>query len=105
MLAKPLLALALIASASTVYGAAQSSQIVSWVDENGVTHFADASQAPTAKVVEVGPANGMDVPEGAPEQRATHKAFVKIAKPPKKNKRGWRGFSSRSRAGNNRRSR
>ena len=72
---------------------AAAGEIVRWVDENGVTQFTDPQLAAApATSVDVQPANGMAVPQGAPASTATGPSFTRISKPPKKNKRGWRGY-------------
>jgi hypothetical protein len=81
----------LLAAAFAQFAAA--GEIVRWVDENGVTQFTDPQLAAApATSVDVQPANGMIVPQGAPASTATGPSFTKISKPPKKNKRGWHGY-------------
>jgi len=80
-----------------------ATEIVRWVDTDGVTQFTDPQfAAAPATVVYVQPANGMVVPSGVPPSQASGPSFTKISMPPKKNKRGWRGYQS-SRNRNSRR--
>lgn len=89
---------ALACAAGLWAGPAVAAKIVSWVDENGVTHFGDPQFAgPNAETVEVEETNGMDVPTDVPESRSNARMY-KIDKAPKQNKKGFRGHSGRSRA-------
>lgn len=86
--------LTLVAVALAQFAAA--GEIVRWVDENGVTQFTDPQLAAApATTVDVQPANAMVVPTGAPTSTATGPSFTRISKPPKKNKRGWRGYPTK----------
>ena len=91
-----ILALAIISFTASAYAGQNEPSVVRWVDENGITQFTDASFAPTAEVVKIPKANGMDVPKSTPASTASRPNFVKISKAPKKNKRGWRGHQGRS---------
>ena len=71
-------------------------EVVRWIDDEGIVQFTDPSYAPHAQLVEIPRANGMSVPEGAPQAREGRASFVKIAKAPKRNKRGWRGYRGRA---------
>ncbi|MFP6837756.1 MAG: hypothetical protein VB948_16800 [Pseudomonadales bacterium] len=75
-----------------------------WVDEDGVTQFTDGQfSAGPATVVQVQPANGMVVPISPETHRGGSPAVTRIAMAPKKNKRGWRGYSNRSQSGGSKR--
>ena len=75
---------------------AAATEIVRWVDESGVTQFTDRQFSPgPATVVEVQPANGMAVPTGGLTRKSGPKPVARIGIAPKKNKGGWRGYSSR----------
>ncbi len=71
---------------------ARADEIVRWVDENGTTHFGNPQLGPTdAEVVEVAPANGMDVPELPARAPSTGPVTVVLEKPPNRTLKGWRG--------------
>ena len=95
MFSRALLALTLIATTTIGHAVQKAGQVVRWVDENGITQFTDPSFAPTAEVVQIPRTNGMDVPKDISGDRSARPNFVKIAKAPKKNKRGWRGHEGR----------
>ena len=93
-----LLSLWMLALAGAAHAEAKAGEVVRWTDENGVTQFTDPKFAPAAEVVEIKPANGMDVP-AAPKATSSGKPkFVKISKPGKNNKRGFRGFGGRDKS-------
>ncbi|MCZ6711706.1 MAG: DUF4124 domain-containing protein [Gammaproteobacteria bacterium] len=100
-----LLRIAALACVAAWTHSAAASEIVRWVDDAGVTQFTDGQFSPgPATVVQVQPANGMVVPTGAPTRRSGPPAITRIGIAPKKNKRGWRGYSNRgsSRSSNGR---
>jgi hypothetical protein len=75
---------------------AADTNIATWVDANGVTHFGNGQFAPAnAKSIAVEPANGMDVPAAVPSSssRAGKPAMVEIKKQPNRQTKGWRGFA------------
>ena len=77
-------------------GVASASEIVRWVDADGVVHFGDRQSAPpTANEVEVRPTNGMDVPERLVEVPAKAGSVVKLDRSKLQNKQGFRGYNSR----------
>ena len=83
---------------SVVTGMASAAEIVRWVDADGVVHFGDRQAAPVrgAETVSVQRTNSMDVavaPQVVP-QGSVHVA--KIERSTVENKRGFRGFNSRS---------
>ncbi|MEQ8860338.1 MAG: DUF4124 domain-containing protein [Pseudomonadales bacterium] len=79
--------------ASLPWQIALAGEIVTWVDADGVTHFGNPQLAPmAARSVEVAPANGMAVPEGAPTRRNGYgPATVILEKKPNRELVGWRG--------------
>ena len=91
-----LITLWLLALAGTVHAEAKAGQVVRWTDANGVAQFTDPKFAPTAEVVEIKPANGMDVPTTPKSNSSGKPNFVKITKPAKNNKRGFRGHDRRA---------
>ena len=78
---------------SLLAGSAEASDIVTWVDDEGVTHFGNARLAPAAaRRVEVAPANGMATP-ATPPSRATDggPAMILIERTANRETIGWRG--------------
>ena len=96
MMIRLLATLWLLALAGTVHAEAKAGEVVRWTDENGVAQFTDPKFAPTAEVVEIKPANGMDVPSAPKTSSSGKPNFVKISKPAKNNKRGFRGHGRRA---------
>lgn len=80
-------------------GMASAGEVVRWVDADGTTHFTDRALAQgNAQTVEVGAANGMDVPDASSvRSRQSRPSFIKISKAAKKNKDGWTGYQRRNR--------
>ncbi len=83
---------------------ASADEVVKWVDENGVTHFGNPQFAPSGqgRVVEVPPANAMDVPDTTTLGRqaaAKNMNMVVLDRPTMENPRGWRGYNKRHRRG------
>jgi hypothetical protein len=74
-----------------------ASEIVRWVDADGITQFTDPQYATSpASVVAVQQANGMVVPTSVGSHNGNGRpSFTRISKAPKKNKRGWRGYQAR----------
>lgn len=88
---------ALVVASAAFTAEVAAGEIVRWVDAQGVTQFTDAhlaAPAALAEIVDVQPANGMVVPTGAPPSSVGRPSFTKISRPPKKNKRGWRGYQT-----------
>ncbi len=78
---------------SLLAGSAEANDIVTWTDDQGVTHFGNARLAPaTARRVQVAPANGMETPV-APATRNTSDgpAMILIERPANRETIGWRG--------------
>jgi hypothetical protein len=80
---------------------ANANNITRWVDDQGVTHFGDASLAPAeATEVQVAATNGMDKPSGiASSSRHNGPVWTVIDQAPKQNKRGWRAKGVGPRSG------
>lgn len=78
---------------SLLAGTAVADDIVTWTDDQGITHFGNARLAPTeARRVEVAPANGMDTPETpATRGSAGRPAMILIERQPNREAIGWRG--------------
>lgn len=96
----------LLASAA---GAGTQSQIVTWVDAEGITHFGDPQFAPPEqhKAVSVNPTNAMVVPDAPAGKTATRRggSVVTLERTKLKNKKGFRGYAARPRNAKGRRSR
>jgi len=78
---------------------ANTKSVVTWVDDDGVTHFGNPQFAPSsgADEVRLQPANIMQVPQGA-ESISVRKGgtrVVTVSKTARKNKRGFRGYGAR----------
>jgi hypothetical protein len=75
------------------------SNIVKWVDDQGVTHFGNRQFAPPERhdAVTVKAVNGMAVPEstGASGSYGSGPRVITLARSKLKNKRGFRGYGSR----------
>lgn len=74
-------------------GSAEAGDVVTWVDDEGVTHFGNARLAPTtARRIEIAPANGMDKPT-VPASRTTTNgpAMILIERKANRETIGWRG--------------
>ena len=86
--------LALTLCLTAVLGAAHANDetIARWVDDQGVTHFGDASIAPAEAIeVQVAATNGMDTPSDvALSNRSSGPVWTLIDQAPKQNKIGWR---------------
>ena len=86
-----------------------NSDIVKWVDSQGVTHFGHQQFAPpdNHEAVEIKPANGMVAPSiPAGSNANSHRLHVvKLDRSKLKNKRGFRGYSGRPSTSRNRNSR
>jgi hypothetical protein len=85
----------LVLLVSLLAGSAEAGDVVTWVDDEGVTHFGNARLAPhTARRVDVAPANGMDEPE-APARPASSRgpAFILIEREANREPIGWRGHA------------
>lgn len=85
-----------------------ASDIVTWVDEQGVRHFGNARLAPQqqGEAVVVQKTNGMDVPDisGVSFDRTrTGGQFIKVERKRFVNLRGFRGHNGRSTRGRGRR--
>lgn len=82
------------------------SEIARWVDADGITHFGNPQFAPPQayEAVYVEPTNGMTAPQ-APVTRitSTGPAVVTLERPRMRNKAGFRGYSNRPSATQNRR--
>lgn len=92
-----LLVIGLSALTSSVH--ANTNSVVTWVDDDGVTHFGNPQFAPSsgANEVQLQRANGMQVPKGA-ESISVRKGgsrVVTLNKAARKNKRGFRGYNAR----------
>ena len=89
--------------------ASPQSEIVTWVDADGVTHFGNPQFAPPQQhqPVSVNPANGMVAPKLPAGYQAQQrgKNIVTLDRTKLKNKRGFRGFNARSRNTDRRRRR
>ena len=81
---------------------AAATEIMRWVDADGVVHFGDRHAAPQrgAEVIELRKANGMDVPEAPAARSAQSANVVRLERGKLENKRGWRGYDSRPRRRN-----
>lgn len=79
--------------------AAAATEIMRWVDADGVVHFGDRHAAPQrgAEVIELREANGMDAPEVPTARPARSANVVRLDRSKLENKRGWRGYDSRPR--------
>ncbi|XOV85655.1 MAG: DUF4124 domain-containing protein [bacterium] len=75
-------------------------EVATWVDANGVTHFGNPQFAPPgeAQVVDVKPANGMDVVNTSDVRRAGSNGprVSVLERTHFENPRGFRGFDRRS---------
>ena len=102
-----LIVLALLATGAVK--ANPQSEIVTWVDDNGVTHFGHPQFAPPQQheAVRVNPANGMVAPDlaAANQVQPRSASVVTLDRTKLKNKRGFRGYGARSRNTNDRRRR
>ena len=89
MLAALTLAALILAPAASADGS-----VSRWVDGEGRTHFGDTAIAPvTAQLVNIGPANHMDVPSShgsASSSAGQGPTWTLISRPAKRNKKGWR---------------
>ncbi|MFB3107007.1 MAG: hypothetical protein ACE1ZA_19060 [Pseudomonadales bacterium] len=86
-----------------IAGSAAAGGIAHWVDESGATHYGDPQFAPPGEgsLIEVAAINIMDVPVAPPRKvQGTPPRVVTIERPAKRNKRGWQGYYSSSRARN-----
>ena len=101
MLRKSLMAIGFSLCATS----AMATDVVTWTDADGVTHFGNAQFAPAGKGarVDMQPANGMDVPDASSvKNRVTGQPNITVLdRKVVKNPRGFRGFSKRSRRGTN----
>ncbi len=76
-----------------------ATEVATWVDEHGVTHFGNAQFAPpgAAASVEVPPANGMDVVKTrrTSDDRGRGPAVSVLKRSRLENPRGFRGYDGR----------
>ncbi len=93
MQARTLFALVLV-SVLVVSPTVYASEILKWVDADGVVQFGSPNVAPHqgTRVIKVKPANGMDAPDvNVLDAVPTTASVASIARPHVTNKTGWRG--------------
>jgi len=87
---------------------ALANDVVTWQDDNGVTHFGNAQFAPAGQGDEVRlqPANAMQVPDLAvlqTSQSSRGPAVMTLDRPVVQNPRGFRGYQRRAKSTSRRR--
>ena len=90
--------LLVLAAAGALGSQICSADVVSWVDEKGITQFGDPQLAPHSAdvtAVEILPTNSMEPARAASGiRRGAGPTIVKLGLPEKRNKKGWRSDES-----------
>jgi len=86
----------LVVGAALATARVEATEVVRWVDEDGVTHFGQPQFAPAEHTpVEIAPANGMEPARYTGHDSADGPSVITLDRTHFENKRGFRGYRNR----------